>query len=273
MELISIAEWSRFVVGCALFIYLGVWLAFISEMGMRARLKRSSAAEGSQSSELVAVAAGESASTSDPQVAAGGPTDGSSGGDLNAHLAEQADVRYRMGRTLLVVATVVLAIGVAMRGIGTERMPWGNMHEFSITAALVASVGFVFVGRTVAGRAVASWGILLVLLTLGLAVTYLYVPPGPLVPALRSYWLVIHVGCAVLAFGLFTVAAVVNVLQIVSERAERRGTSSGFVALLPSSSVLDRLGYRLTAVGFPIWTIGPLILGAVWAEVSWGRFW
>jgi cytochrome c-type biogenesis protein CcsB len=33
------------------------------------------------------------------------------------------------------------------------------------------------------------------------------------------------------------------------------------------------MAYRLIAVAFPVWTIGPLILGAVWAEVSWGRYW
>ncbi|NEE00322.1 c-type cytochrome biogenesis protein CcsB [Phytoactinopolyspora halotolerans] len=287
MDLISIAEWSRFVVGCALFIYLGVWLAFISEMGLRLRLKRATAsATTGATPDLVAVGTGASAVAAESsgdarsgaaeggeQDAPDGPEAAGDSADLRGYLAEQADVRYRMGRTLLLVATAVLAVGVAMRGIGTERVPWGNMHEFSITAALVASVAFIFVGRTAAGRAVASWGILLVFVTLGLAVTYLYVPPGPLPPALESYWLVIHVGCAVLAFGLFTVAAVVNILQILAERAERRGATGGFVGLLPTSSVLDRLGYRLAAAGFPIWTIGPLILGAVWAEVSWGRFW
>jgi cytochrome c-type biogenesis protein CcsB len=188
-------------------------------------------------------------------------------------LADRADYRGRLGQAFLILATVVLAGGVVMRAVGTGRMPWGNMYEFSITAALVASVVFLVIARTAAGRAVASWVVLMVFLTLGVAITVLYVPPGPLVPALRSYWLIIHVGLTVIAFALFTVAAAVGALQIAAERAERRGRAGRITASLPGSSVLDRLGYRLIAVGFPLWTIGPLILGAIWAEVSWGRYW
>jgi cytochrome c-type biogenesis protein CcsB len=147
------------------------------------------------------------------------------------------------------------------------------MYEFSITAALVASIAFLALARTKSGRALAVWVVLLVFVTLSLAVTVLYLPPGPLVPALRSYWLVVHVGAAVLAFGLFTVAAVVSALQIVAERAESRGVGGGLGAALPASSTLDRLAYRMVAIAFPIWTVGPLILGAIWAEASWGRYW
>jgi cytochrome c-type biogenesis protein CcsB len=266
MDLDSIAEWSRYVVGAALFVYLGAWLGFSSEMGLRARLRAVAApAAGERSAELAAVpAAGPIEGTAER---------GTSITDGDQSLAQQAAARGRAGWVCLVVATVLLALGVVMRGVGTGRFPWGNMHEFSITTGLVASIALVYLGRTVAGRVVTAWGSLLVFVTLGLAVTVLYVPPGPLVPALRSYWLIVHVGCAVVAFGLFTVAAVVQGLQIIAERAERKGQASGFVGSLPPSSTLDRLGYRLAAIGFPIWTVGPLILGAIWAEVSWGRYW
>lgn len=283
MDLASIGEWSRYVVGAALFIYLGAWMALISEMGLRARLRRERAEQVSQPApELTAVGAGTTASSqlsSDDDGPAGadaGPDHDGSDSNANttsADIAAQAAAKGRLGRGLLLLATVVLAVGVAMRGASTGRMPWGNMHEFSITAALVASVVFVVLGRTVVGRAISAWGALLIFVTLGLAVTLIYVPPGELMPALRSYWLVVHVGCAVLAFGLFTVAAVVNVLQMVAERAERKGSAGSFAALLPESSMLDRLGYRLAAIAFPIWTVGPLILGSIWAEVSWGRYW
>jgi cytochrome c-type biogenesis protein CcsB len=174
-----------------------------------------------------------------------------------------------IGRSVSILAAALLAAGVLARTLAVERAPWANMHEFSITGALVATVIFLAVARTRVGRALALWLVLLLLATLLLAVTVLYVPPGPLVPALQSYWLVIHVGMAVVAFALFTVAAVVSGLQIASERANRQGRTS----MLPDAGVLDRLSYRLIAIAFPIWTLGPLILGAIWAEVSWGRYW
>ncbi|TDE10887.1 c-type cytochrome biogenesis protein CcsB [Jiangella asiatica] len=272
MDLDAVAEWSRYVVSLSVFVYLGAWLAFCAEAGLRSRIRRlleATAAVDTPATELVGVSAGAGSGSAgggvsdDADPAAGAPES----------LLERAERTGRNGRSLLVLATVVLAAGVTMRGIGTSRAPWGNMYEFSITGALVASLVFLVLARTVVGRAVAVWAVLLIFVTLGLAVTLLYVPPGPLVPALRSYWLVVHVGAAVVAFGLFTVSAVVSGLQIVSERAAAQGRTTGFGAALPESSTLDRLSYRLTAVAFPIWTFGPLILGAVWAEVSWGRYW
>jgi cytochrome c-type biogenesis protein CcsB len=180
-----------------------------------------------------------------------------------------ADRAASVGLSVSVLATALLAAGVLTRTLAIERVPWGNMHEFSITGSLVAAVVFLSFARTRLGRALAVWLVLALVIVLGLSVTVLYVAPGPLVPALQSYWLVIHVGMAVIAFGLFTVAAVLSGLQIAAERSERRGRATS----LPASGTLDRMAYRLIAVAFPVWTVGPLILGAVWAEVSWGRYW
>ena len=265
MDLDAVADWSRYVVAAAMLVYLGAWLAFCAEAGLRSRLRRSATATAVSQQELVGTPAGRAGADSSASVA--------SLPEATGDVEQRAERMGHLGRVVLVLATVVLAAGVVMRGVGTGRTPWGNMYEFSITGSLVAVVVFLLLARTAAGRAIAVWAVLLVFLTLGLAVTVLYVPPGPLVPALDSYWLVIHVGCAVVAFGLFTIAAVVSALQIAAERAAARGATQGFGASLPAAGVLDRLAYRLTAVAFPIWTFGPLILGAVWAEVSWGRYW
>ncbi|AYY14802.1 c-type cytochrome biogenesis protein CcsB [Actinobacteria bacterium YIM 96077] len=274
MDLVSLAEWSRYVVGLALFGYLASWLAFNSEMGIRTRIQRERTALEVQEAEPALVGDAE------PDRAGVSTTgDGDDSRQLLGDLGERAESRHRLGNAAFIVATAILAVGVVMRGVGVSRTPWSNMHEFSITAALVMSIVYIAVSRTNSARATARvvgpWVAVIAFVTLGLAVTFVYVPPGPLVPSLQSYWLVIHVGLAVTAFGLFAVAAVTNTLQIIAERAERRGSTGkgGFVSSLPRSSLLDRLAYRLTAVAFPIWTAGPLILGAVWAEVSWGRYW
>ncbi|RIQ35661.1 c-type cytochrome biogenesis protein CcsB [Jiangella rhizosphaerae] len=270
MDLDAVAEWSRYVVVVAVLGYLAAWLAFCAEAGIHSRRRRAvTVAEPER--ELVGVTSSGDARASSADVPAGAPDGPAGPGD--AELLQRADRLGGIGRGVFGLATLVLAAGVVMRGLGTERAPWANMYEFSITGALVASIVFLALARTVVGRVVAVWAVLLIFVTVGLAATFLYVPPGPLQPALQSYWLVVHVGCAVLAFGLFTVGAVVSALQIVSERAADRGRTSGFGASLPDSAALDRLAYRLTAIAFPIWTFGPLILGAIWAEVSWGRYW
>lgn len=273
MDLDVMAGWSREVVGLAVVVYIVAWAIFCAELGARVRQRRAlrAASLGVEATapQLATVAAG-SASAGD---ASGASVPGHDASPSADEVTANADRLARMGRSFVVLATAVLAIGVLMRAFGTGRVPWGNMFEFSITGSLVASVVFLVVGRRPIGRAISAWVVLVVFVTLALAVTVLYVPPGPLVPALRSYWMVVHVGAAVTAFGLFTVAAVVSALQIISERARRRGATDGFGAALPAPAGLDRLAYRLTAIAFPIWTLGPLILGAVWAEVSWGRYW
>ena len=280
MDFATLGEWSRYIVSGAVAAFIVAWLAYCAETAHRARSRRTGAAD---EREVVAVGARQVHNGPSPSAGAssagttgswqdGGATDGNGrpgAGDGVDPVRQMAGI----GFSVSVLATLLLAAGVVMRAIGVSRAPWGNMYEFSITASLVASVFFLAVARSRVGRALAVWIVLLIFLALGLAVTVLYLPPGPLVPALRSYWLVIHVGAAVLAFGLFTVAAVISALQIVSERAETKGVGSGFAAALPASSTLDRLAYRLIAVGFPVWTFGPLIMGAIWAEASWGRYW
>src|SRR5918996_1827400 len=281
MDSATLGEWSRYVVSGAVAAFIVAWLAYCAETAYRARSRRTAAPhEGgvvavgaTQVHDGVSPTAGVSSVGSTGSLQDGRATDGDGepdAGDGVDPVRQMAGI----GFSVSVLATLLLAAGVVMRAIGVSRAPWGNMYEFSITASLVASVVFLAVARSRVGRALAVWIVLLIFLALGLAVTVLYLPPGPLVPALRSYWLVIHVGAAVLAFGLFTVAAAVSALQIVSERAETKGgVGSGVAAALPASSTLDRLAYRLIAVGFPVWTFGPLIMGAIWAEASWGRYW
>lgn len=265
MDATQLGEWSRILVSGAMAAFIVAWFAYSAAL-----LRRPNRMQfGDRDRELVAAAVSDESTVEHrPRQPGSDPAQPDAANPVveNSGPAEHA---AGIGLSVSVLATALLAAGVLIRALAIERVPWGNMHEFSITGSLVAAVVFLSFARTRLGRALAVWLVLALILVLGLSVTVLYVAPGPLVPALQSYWLVIHVGMAVLAFGLFTVAAVLSGLQIAAERSERRGLATS----LPASRTLDRMAYRLIAVAFPIWTIGPLILGAVWAEVSWGRYW
>jgi cytochrome c-type biogenesis protein CcsB len=95
------------------------------------------------------------------------------------------------------------------------------------------------------------------------------------VPALKSYWLVIHVAAAIIAGGAFTVGAAATVLYLVADRAERRPDAriaGAIAARIPDSATLDALAYKVNAFVFPLWTFA-VIAGAIWAEDAWGRYW
>jgi cytochrome c-type biogenesis protein CcsB len=122
-----------------------------------------------------------------------------------------------------------------------------------------------------------------------LAGTVLYARAAPVVPALRSYWLVVHVTTITISSGLLIVPGVASLLFLLrlSEDAEGSPTRAGaragslatlsrrggaFAERLPTATALDRLAYRTTIVAFPLYTFG-VIAGAIWAEAAWGRFW
>jgi len=180
-----------------------------------------------------------------------------------------------IGMSLTWLAAALLLLGVVLRGVWAGRVPWGNMYEFSITAAL--GVLAVFLGFSLK-RDVRWLGIFIVipaLLTLGLAVTVLYTEAAQLVPALKSYWLVIHVSAAIICSGAFTLAAAVSALALLRGHAERKAAGAevtGLTARMPSQERLQVMANRVIAFTFPLWTFA-VIAGAIWAENAWGRYW
>jgi len=92
----------------------------------------------------------------------------------------------------------------------------------------------------------------------------------PLVPALQSYWMKIHVPLNFVGYGAFAVACGAGMAYLTRMWLEARG--SKMVAVFPSLEALDQLAYKSVAVGFPAFTLAT-ILGAAWAAEAWGGYW
>jgi cytochrome c-type biogenesis protein CcsB len=177
-----------------------------------------------------------------------------------------------LGTVMIVLAFLSLFVGVIFRGISAERVPWGNMYEFSITGALAFTGAYLFVLWKYKIRWLGLPVAISVLLTLGTAITVLYVPSAPLVPALKSAWLVIHVSAAIISGGVFLLANCIAATYLILDRYEENGGRPSWALKLPSLEALDQLTYRLVALVFPLWTFS-VIAGAIWAEAAWGRYW
>jgi cytochrome c-type biogenesis protein CcsB len=208
-----------------------------------------------------------------------GPVDAETdarGTDL-ARRAQRLEVYGRIGVALTVLAAALHLAGLVARGLASEpaRVPWGNMYEFAVAGAFGATAIYLVLLKRYSLRWMGVFVTGFSVVVLMLSVLLLYVPAGPLVPALQSYWLVIHVIAAVIATGAFTVGAIVSTLYLVKARAERRAdaAATGYVARLPAAAALDRVAYRVHAFGFPVWTFAALIAGPIWAEYAWGRYW
>ena len=178
----------------------------------------------------------------------------------------------RIATAMMILATTLLFCGVVARGISAHRVPWSNMYEFSITGALAFSVAYLVTLRKYDLRWLGLPISIFVLLVLGTAITVLYRPSAPLVPALKSTWLVIHVSAAIISGGVFFLANVISGMYLWLDSIERKGGRNPWAQRLPDLETLDQLAYRLVAFVFPLWTFA-VFAGAIWAEHAWGRYW
>ncbi len=218
------------------------------------------------------------------------------------YLAFRRQVAWRSASLAAFLGLSAHALSVVARGFAAGRVPWGNMYEYSSLLALLVVAGYLFVVEGVFKvRLLGGFVLAFSVLTMAIAVMFLYVGPGPLVPALNSYWIKIHVVAAITGSSLFALGCIVTILYLAKDRRERRSAAvvapimGGSVDLddapphfeagadepvggvtrrgiLPPAAVLDRVAYRTIAFAFPIWTFA-VIAGAIWAEQAWGRYW
>jgi ABC-type transport system involved in cytochrome c biogenesis permease subunit len=155
---------------------------------------------------------------------------------------ERSDRFGRVGLGLTLLAALLHLVGVVARGLAADRVPWGSMYEFAITGSLMVVAAYLVLLSRYPVRWLGLFVTGFVTAVLGIAVLVLYRPVGPLVPALHSYWLVIHVFAAALAGGAFTVGALASVAYLLRRRAESRAADK---------SALERraAGLRLAAAG------------------------
>ncbi len=274
----TLAELSNNAMYSATVVYALAMLAHVAEWAMARTLPADEATAGGRSA---LVSAGRTTASLDADAGAADPPPGvaiaASSGATPAEV-ERSDKFGRIGLSLTVLGLLLHAVGVVTRGVAAGRVPWGSMYEFSITSTLAVAAAYVFLVR----RYKIRWLGLLVtgflVIVLGLAVIVLYRPVGPLVPALHSYWLAIHVSAAAIAGGALTVGALASALYLVRSAMEAKALAApetprtGFLWRAPSAVDIDRLSYRVHAFAFPLWTFA-VLAGAIWAEYAWGRYW
>ncbi|MCF0095540.1 c-type cytochrome biogenesis protein CcsB [Micromonospora sp. MH99] len=193
--------------------------------------------------------------------------------------ADGAARRARIAGLVAVAATALAAVlhlaALVTRGLAADRMPWGNMYEFVLTVTFIGVAAWLVVlWKRPSLRKLGLFLTLVMVLLVATAELVLYVPIVPLVPALNSYWFVIHVSTIVFASGIFLLGAVPAVGFLMRNGYEQGKRSFPYTLAkrLPSAVSLERLTFTLHAFAFPIFTFA-VIAGAIWAEAAWGRPW
>ena len=157
-----------------------------------------------------------------------------------------------------------LTAWMVFRTVATGHGPFANMYEFSVAFAWGILGAYYWFEHRYHQRILALFA-LPVALAMLLYATTISSLVEPLVPALQNNLLLtVHVAVAIVAYGSFTVAFAAALLFVIQPEGGRWG--------LPKPEVLDDISYKAVVVGFPFLT-AVIVLGAVWAETAWGRYW
>ena len=267
----TLARYSDLLFGTAITVYVLAMFLFLWALGS-ARIRRIQSTEARQ---LVgAVAGGTSGSV--PDLTKPGRLE-------TAPKPTSSEKLASMAYPVVIVGVIAHLASIVTRGFATDRAPWGNMYEFISLTCVACVIAGVVVLRKREHRPLLSFVLLPVALLMFIAGKWLYTQAAPVVPALKSYWLAIHVSVISIASGVLLVAGVASILYLIKMRwgvddaaaVPRAGKAAALrrvVDAIPSAEVLDRLAYKSVVFGFPLFGLG-VILGAIWAESAWGRFW
>ncbi|NKE57414.1 hypothetical protein FXN61_11445 [Lentzea sp. PSKA42] len=178
--------------------------------------------------------------------------------------APRAAIRCgRMGVALTVLGAGLHLGSLVLRGVAAQRVPWGNLYEYMSSVGLIAVAAWLYLVWRHNVRRLSVFVLLPLALLLFIGGNQLYAEVAPLQPALRSYWIAIHVAAAIMASGVFLLSGIVSALHLWAEHRP--------VKRLPPAEHLDRVAYRTGTFGFVTLTFA-IITGAVWAEAAWGRY-
>ncbi len=193
-----------------------------------------------------------------------------------AGLLARADGLTRAGSGFLWSATTMGLIGLMVRWyesylIGTDvgHIPISNLYEVFVLFCIITSLLYLYYEGRYATRKLGAFVLLIILAAVWFILWYTFDRGAheiqPLVPALQSWWMKIHVPANFIGYGAFSIAAMVGVAYLLA--------SKGLMTrLLPPAEVMDDVMYKAIAIGFAFFTIAT-ILGAMWAAEAWGGYW
>lgn len=173
-----------------------------------------------------------------------------------------------IGSKLIRFAFVFHSLALIFRSIGAGRLPLSNQYEFATSFAWGIALCFIVFETKYDFKAMGTFVAPIVFIIIGYAAMQ-NKDVRPLMPALQSKWLSIHVSLAILSYGSFGVGAGVSSMYLLRDKFKEDEFIRKHV---PSFEKLDNLSYKAISLGFLLLTL-VIVTGAIWAESAWGRYW
>lgn len=200
-----------------------------------------------------------------------------------AGLWRRSDYLEKIGTALTWTATTFGMTGLMVRWRETHMMgedigyiPVSNLYEVFILFAVVTALLYLFYERRYQTRKLGGFVLLVISAAVFFQLWYMFERNAheiqPLVPALQSYWMKIHVPANFIGYGAFAMAAMIGVAYLLVTWRQQKNPTSVWVQAMPSLSLIDDVMYKSIALGFAFFTVAT-ILGALWAAEAWGGYW
>ncbi len=182
-----------------------------------------------------------------------------------------------LGTWVALLGLIGNTAGIAMRWVESYRMgighaPLSNLYESLVFFAWTITLLYLFIERRYGNRVIGAFTMPLAFL----AMAYASLSPNisdriqPLLPALKSNWLIAHVITCFIGYAAFAVAFGLSIMYLVRHReTEPKGS---FFDRFPKLNMIDDLTHQMIMFGFLFLSVG-IISGAVWANSAWGRYW
>lgn len=180
-----------------------------------------------------------------------------------------------MTQALIWFGIVLHVASFITRGLAAKRFPLGNLYEYILAMTAVVMVAAAIVVQRKNWHTIWPWLLAPMAIAMFLNSTVFHMHVAPVVPALQSYWLPVHVSSVSVGASIGIVSgifALLYLLRMWQPRGEERGFFGAIAKPLPSAKTLDQITYKTAIITLPLFGIG-IVFGAIWAEVAWGRPW
>lgn len=186
-----------------------------------------------------------------------------------AFLFSKRENLARIGFSFASAGLLIHTIALVLRTFESGHAPFTNMYESLSFLAWSSILAYIIIELKYKIRRAGPYFLLIVIALMALASSPLMPKEAtPLIPALQSYWLWLHVSVTLFGEAFFAVAFITSIMHLVADSKKRIRIKSGL-----SPEKLDSVSYRCIAIGFPLFTLGGLVFGMIWAYYAWGRYW
>lgn len=188
-----------------------------------------------------------------------------------SHLVYLKPYLARVGRWIAIAGLAANISAAGLRALTSGHAPFANMYEFGIVLVAVIVGAYLWVDLRYGQQALGAFALPVAFLFSGVFLLF-YQEAKPLMPALKSNWLVAHVTTAVIAYGALAFSFAVALMHRWRLYLDARDDNPALLSLVPNPPALEHMMNQAIVLAMPFLTL-LILTGAVWAEYAWGSYW